>query len=189
MGLRSLSAALAAAALSLALPFGLNAQKRVPSAPRSTPPAPRPSGINPGSRVQPNHVPAQRTPIEEFETMPPAEQQKALGRLPAGQRKELQERLDQFNQLPAEQQRALVSFYNRLHQLPEQKQDGVRKAWNKFVDQPKERQQVIREELRDIAGLSADERKSEMTSPAFKSRFSKKEQDIVRDMEPLLPER
>lgn len=189
MGVRSYRWVLSALALSLTVLPCLYAQKRVPSAPRPTPAPQRPSSIGVGPRTQPTHVPTNpRTPIEKFETMSPTEQQKALNQLPAGERKQLQERLDQFHQLPAEQQRALISFYNRLHELPDQKQDAVRKAWNKFVDQPKERQQVIRDELRDMAGLSADDRKAEMTSPAFKSRFSKKEQDIVRDMEPLLPQ-
>src|SRR5579864_2259527 len=61
---------------------------------------------------------AGKTPIEEFETMPPEQQQKALNRLPPAQRQQLQERLKRFNQLPPEQQQALKNLYTRLHQLP-----------------------------------------------------------------------
>ena len=184
MGLRGLLWALAAVSLSTTFAPGLSAQKRFPRA--GAAPA-RSSNVG-TVRSPTTHVPERRTPIEDFETLSSADQRKALDRLPEGQRKQLQQRLDEFHQLPAEQQRALISFYNRLHQLPDQKQDAVRKAWNKFADQPRERQQVIREELHDMAGLSNEDRKAELLSAAFKSRFSKKEQDIVRDMEPLLPE-
>src|SRR5579863_5618368 len=110
MGLRGLSWALAALAVSLAFPPRLSAQRRVQ---RATPP-PRTSG-GLGSRTGQSPIPREKTPIEEFETMSPAEQQKAMDRLPPGERKQLQDRLDRFHQLPAEQQHALISFYHRLH--------------------------------------------------------------------------
>jgi uncharacterized protein DUF3106 len=130
-----------------------------------------------------------KTPIDEFETMPPAEREKALNRLPAAQRQKVQEQLQRFNQLPAQQQQALKNLYNRLHQLPPQRQEAVRKAINKLSEQPAERQQVLREGLRNLAALPQQERQARMASPDFRSTFSKKEQDILRDMSPLLPER
>jgi hypothetical protein len=129
-----------------------------------------------------------RTPIEEFETMSPEEQQKALNRLPPGQRQRLQERLQRFNELPAEQQRALKNLYNRLHQLPPERQDAVRKSINKFSQQPPERQQAIRQELRSMAGMSPEERRTHVSTPVFRRNFNKKEQEIVRDMSEVLPQ-
>jgi hypothetical protein len=128
-----------------------------------------------------------RTPIQEFETLPPDEQQRALNRLPPAQRRRLQERLDRFNQLPEEQRRSLTNLYNRLHELPPERQNSVRKAINRLSEQPAERQQTIRRELRSIAALPADERKQRLDSPEFRSRFNKREQEILRDMAPLLP--
>jgi|SRR5579871_3465692 len=188
MKVRAFFRALCAVGASLALSTGLIAQKRPPTVPRAASPPPGRLSTSPRSQTNANRIPNQKTPFEEFETLSPAEQQKVMERLSPNDRKQLQERLDQFHQLPAEQQHALISFYNRLHQLPGPKQDAVRKAWNKFSDQPKERQQVIRDELRDMADRSSAERKAEWAGPAFKARFSKKEQDIVRDLEPLLPQ-
>ncbi|HWY47143.1 MAG TPA: DUF3106 domain-containing protein [Bryobacteraceae bacterium] len=130
-----------------------------------------------------------QTPIEEFETMSPAEQQKALNRLPPAQRQKLQERLQRFNQLPPEQQQALKNLYNRLHQLPAERQDAVRKSINKLSQQPPERQQAIRQELRGMANLSPDERRAHLSGPEFRGKFNKKEQEIVRDMSEVLPPR
>ncbi|HXA64780.1 MAG TPA: DUF3106 domain-containing protein [Bryobacteraceae bacterium] len=130
-----------------------------------------------------------QTPIEEFETMSPAEQQKALNRLPPQQRQKLQERLQRFNQLPPEQQQALKNLYNRLHQLPAERQDAVRKSISKMSQQPPERQQAMRQELRSMANMSRDERQAHLSGPEFRGRFNKKEQEIVRDMSEVLPPR
>ena len=128
-----------------------------------------------------------RTPIEEFETMSPEQRQKALNRLPPEQRQKLQERLDRFNELPPERQQALKNLYNRLHALPSERQDAVRKSINKFSQQPPERQQAIREELRSMSGMSTEQRKAQVSSPEFRQKFNKKEQEIVRDMAEVLP--
>jgi MoxR-like ATPase len=131
----------------------------------------------------------QRTPIEEFETLSHEEQRKALNRLSPSEREKLQERLKRFNALPPEQQQALKTLYNRLHQLPPDRQDAVRKAIVKFSEQTPARQEAIRQELRDMASLTAAERKARLASPEFRSQFNKKEQEILRDMSPLLPDR
>ena len=128
-----------------------------------------------------------RTPIQEFETMPPEEQQRALNRLPPAQRQKLQERLARVNQLPEGQRRALTNLYNRLHQLPPDRQNSVRKAINRLSEQAPGRQQAIREELRGMAALPPQQRRERLESPEFRSRFSKKEQEVLRDMTPLLP--
>jgi len=127
-----------------------------------------------------------KTPIDVFETMSPADQQKALDRLPPAQRKKLEERLQRFNQLPTAQQQALRNLYNRLHELPPQRQETVRKALNKLSEQVPDRQQAVREEFRSLAALAPPERQARLSSPEFRSRFSKKEQEILRDMAPLL---
>jgi Protein of unknown function (DUF3106) len=128
-----------------------------------------------------------KTPIDQFATMTPAEQQKALARLPAGERKKLQARIEQFNRLPAEQQRVLKNLYNRLHQLPADRQNAVRKAINKFSAQPIGRQDAIREELRSQAAMPEQERLARSASPDFRKSFNGPERDLVREMSVLLP--
>jgi len=128
----------------------------------------------------------EKTPIEEFETLPADQQQKALNRLPPAQRQKLQERLERFNALPPQQQQTLKTLYNRLHQLPAQRQEAVRKAINKFSQAPADRQQAMRDELRNVAALAPEQRQTHLNSPEFRSRFTKKEQDILRDMSPLV---
>jgi hypothetical protein len=129
----------------------------------------------------------QKTPIDEFQTMSPQDRQKALDRMPPAQRKNLEERLQKFNELPAEQQRTLKNMYNRLHELPPGRQDAVRKSVNQFTEQSPERQQAMREELKAISALPEQDRAARMTSPEFRSKYSGKEQGIIRDMSELLP--
>jgi len=130
---------------------------------------------------------AEKTPIDEFQTMSPQERQRALDRMPPAQRKKLEERLQKFNELPAEQQRTLKNMYNRLNELPPGRQDAVRKSMNQFSEQPFERRNAMRQELKSIGELPEQDRAARLASPEFRSKFSPKEQDIVRDMSELLP--
>jgi ribonuclease E len=130
---------------------------------------------------------AEKTPIDEFQTMSPQERQKALDRMPPAQRKKLEERLQKFNELPAEQQRTLKNMYNRLNELPPGRQDAVRKSMNQFSEQPVERRQAMRQELKSIGELPEQDRETRLKSPEFRSKFSHKEQDILRNMAELLP--
>jgi hypothetical protein len=131
--------------------------------------------------------PAARTPIDDFERMPPDQQQQALDRLPPAQRQKLQERLQRFNRLPPAQQATLRNLYNRLHQLPAGQQESVRKAINRFSGQSPNRQQAMRDELRSLATLPDQARGRRIASQEFRQSFSRREQGIVRDMLPLLP--
>jgi len=168
---------LAASALAVSLSFGPTAyaQNR------------RMGGNRPKQQRPEKPAKPAKTPIDEFQRMSPDEQQKALERLPPAQRQKLQERLQQFNKLPAEQQRTLKTMYSRLNDLPKERQEGVRQSMNKFVQEPPERQQAMRDELKGMAAMSATDRSAHMSSPDFKSKFNKKEQDMVRDMSELLP--
>jgi hypothetical protein len=139
----------------------------------------------PGTRS--DRGPGAKTPIDEFERMSPEQQQRALDRLPPGQRKKLQERLQQFNRLPAEQRQTLRNLYNRLHELPANQQESVRKAINRFSEQAPDRQQAMRDELRSMAARPEQEREARLASGEFRDRFSRREQGIVRDMLPVLP--
>jgi hypothetical protein len=130
---------------------------------------------------------AEKTPIDEFQTMSPQERQKALDRMPPAQRKKFEERLQKFNELPAEQQRTLKNMYNRLNELPPGRQDAVRKSMNQFSEQPVERRQAMRQELKSIGDLPEQDRAARLKSPEFRSKFSHKEQDILRNMSELLP--
>jgi hypothetical protein len=109
--------------------------------------------------------------------------------LPPGQRQKFEERLQRFNRLPGEQQRTLRNLYNRLHQLPPNQQEAVRKAINRFSGQAPNRQQAMRDELRSMAASPQPDREARMASPEFRGRFNRREQTIIREMTPLLPDR
>jgi hypothetical protein len=173
---RSFIPALAAVAICLAFGPPARAQGR------------RGGGISRPTAPQRQQGRADKTPIEEFETMSPAERQKALDRLPPADRQRLQERLDRFNQLPPERQQALKNLYNRLHQLPPDRQNAVRQSINKFSQMPPERQQAIRGALTNMANMSPEDRKKHVSTPEFRQKFNKKEQEIVRDMAEVLPQ-
>jgi len=146
----------------------------------------------PGSRRMENNssTPSDsggNTPIDQFDRLSPDEQKQVLARLPAEQRKRLEERLRQFNQLPFEQRQMLRNLYSRLHQLAPGRQETVHKAINRFSKQPAESQQAIRDEVRLLSALPELDRASRVASKDFRQGLTRKEQGIVRDMLPLLP--
>lgn len=177
----SIPAVIATAAVLASMPLGL-AQTRHGGA------SPAPRASVPAQPAPPRSTPIPQTPIDEFETMSPQQRQRALSGLPPAERERLRQRLQKFNDLPPEQQQALKSLYSRLHQLPPERQEAVRKAVNRFSQQSPERQQVVREELQNLAMLAEPERQERLHSSAFRKKFSRKEQGILRDMVPLLPE-
>jgi phage-related protein len=131
----------------------------------------------------------EKTPIDEFERMPPEQQQKALAKLPPARRKKVEEQLAHLRSLPPEQRAMLRQTYSRLSELPPDRQQAVRKAFQKFGNQPGDRQQVIRSELKQLGELPADQRAARFTSPEFRKSYSRGEQQIIRDMSDLLPGR
>ena len=133
-----------------------------------------------------NTTRAAKTPIEAFRTLSPGEQRKVLDGLPAGKRQKLEQRLRKFNQLPVEQQQTLTTLYNRLHELPTEREEVVRKAVDRFSKQPPARQQAIRDELRALSELSEQERNERIKSADFRSKFSRREQGMIREMSPLV---
>jgi len=175
---RQIIVAFAAASLGLSVAVPASAQRRL---------AGRASGPPSARTVRPPRTVT--TPIEEFETLPREEQERALSRLPPAQRQKLEERLRRFNSLPPQQQQALKTLYNRLHALPSEQRETVRKAINRFAEAGPNRQQAMREELRNLTPMTSEERKSRLNDRGFKSQFSKKEQEILRDMSPLLSDR
>jgi hypothetical protein len=150
--------------------------------------SPRP----PGSRRMGNNSSTasgsgNNTPIDEFDRLSPEQQQKVLARLPAEQRRRLEERLRQFNQLPFEQRQMLRNLYSRLHQLAPGQQATVHKAIDRFSRQPAESQQAIRDEVRLLSALADQDRAARVASKDFRQALTRREQGIVRDMLPLLP--
>jgi hypothetical protein len=169
---------LAVAAIALGYIFAPAAMAQGRRAPMARPPHP--------ARVERPGRAGSTTPIDQFATMPPEQQRRELDRLPPGKREKLQQRIDRFNNLPPEQQRTLRNLYNRLHQLPPERQDAVRKAINRFSKQSPDRQQAIREELRGMASLSDTDRDARLSGREFRKKFSRREQEIVRDMSELV---
>jgi hypothetical protein len=47
----------------------------------------------------------------------------------------------------------------------------------------------MRQELKGLAPLPAEDRQARLASPEFREKFSEKEQGIIRDMSDVLPPR
>jgi hypothetical protein len=125
----------------------------------------------------------EESPVAKFQRMSPAEREKALRKLPPERQEKLRQQLQRYDQLPPEQKERL----QRLWQLPPDKQQKVRQSMRDFSEQPQDRRVAMRQQLQQMRGMSADERKAYFKSPEFKSDFSPPEQQMMKNMAEILP--
>jgi hypothetical protein len=124
-------------------------------------------------------------PLEEFERMSAAEQEKAISELPASRREKIQKELETYSHLTPAQKRDLDWF---LH-LPAERQQVFRQAYRKFQTESPGRKQALRTEMQRLQTMSAHQRNARLTSPEFRSTFDKDEQEILKQMSDTLPKR
>ena len=98
--------------------------------------------------------------------MSPEERQKALSKLPAAQRQQVQNRLDNLDRLSPAQREQRLNQARQLEQLP-----------------PARRQAVTRQ-IQGMNGRSIADQRQALNSPEFKQNFSPEEQQLVRDRFP-----
>jgi hypothetical protein len=121
--------------------------------------------------------------IQQFQRMSPQEREEALSRLPPERQQKLREQLQRYDQLPEERKQQL----QRLWQLPPEQQARVRDRIRDFNESPPDRKRAMRQQLRELGGMTPDERKAYFKSDEFKSQFSSDERDTLKAMSQILP--
>ena len=123
--------------------------------------------------------------LRRFREMPQDQQQKALEtdpnfkNLAPQQQEKLKQRLNWFgSQPPNQQQRILERMETREHLSPDQKRQE-RELFQHFTALPLERRRAVHEGLRDLTALPAEQRQQMLSSPAYRSRFSDQERQML----------
>ncbi len=133
-------------------------------------------------------IPAQKTAIDEFERMSPAQRDKTLAKLPADRAEKIRKQLETFDKLTPEQRSAVRQQLDMFRQLPPEKQQALRKAFDNFAKEPPDRQQLMRDELNQLRATPKEQRQAHVDNPEFRQRFNKREQKILDQMSSVLPE-
>ena len=125
--------------------------------------------------------------LEELNKMSPEDREKALANLSPERRKRIEARLERLQSLSPQQRQRLLQRLETFRQLPPERQESARRLFREFRDLSGERRRLVRLEMQSVRRLSEVERSSRMTSSEFRSRFSPAEQQMIRELSPLIP--
>jgi Protein of unknown function (DUF3106) len=132
-------------------------------------------------------APQSRNPIDRWNQMSPEERERELAKLPPERARQIRERIRRYNQLPPREKQALREGYQKFAQLSPERQEVVRQRMRDFRQLPQSRRQLVRREIGQLRALPEPQRGARMNSEEFRSQFSPRERQIVRDITEYLP--
>ncbi|MEO7649717.1 MAG: DUF3106 domain-containing protein [Bryobacteraceae bacterium] len=127
-----------------------------------------------------------RTVVDRWNRMAPADRERALAKLPPERRKRIEQELQNFRNLTPDERRQLRSRYQSFNQLPPEKQNQARKVWGQFNRLPEERRDPVRQEFDHLRAMPASEREARMKSAEFQDKFSTGELKMLQDLSGLV---
>jgi uncharacterized coiled-coil protein SlyX len=162
-------------ALSMAVGFADGKGKPAPSNKQAAPKPPR-IAPSPGAAASGVGVPA----VQRLMSLTPDERKKALLKLPPERRKQLEERLRQYEKLSAAQK-------DKIHALSPEQQAHLRRLYQRFNNFPPERQEALRSEVQKMQGLTDVDRRARMNSDEFRNRYNQREQSLLGELAKAVP--
>lgn len=143
--------------------------------------------VRPPGKRPPGAGPRPGRPIlERWNRMTPEEKKRLLENLPPERKKQLEERLESYNQLSPEERERLKERYEFFRQLPPEKQERMRRYYRRFSTLSDDRRQLLQQELRELSRLDAADRHARMNSDEFRSLYTLSEQQLLQDISELL---
>ena len=101
--------------------------------------------------------------LDRWESMTPAQRERALSRLTPERRAQVEERL------------------RRLEELPPAEREQLRQRYQEFQKLPRDRQDALRLEIQALRSMRPVARIRRMNSPVFQRQYSADEQRILRE--------
>lgn len=118
--------------------------------------------------------------VQRLMNMTPDERKKALLKLPPERRKQVEERLRQYEKLSVEQK-------GKIHGLSPEQQAHLRRLYQRFNNFPPERQGALRTEVQKMQSLSESDRRARMNSDEFRNRYNQREQSLLGEVAKAVP--
>ncbi|MCX6630152.1 MAG: DUF3106 domain-containing protein, partial [Candidatus Solibacter sp.] len=163
-------------------------------APARNPLRPRAAAKSPGVRkpdaLKSGRAPrlgAPGNPVERLMAMPPERRDQVLEKLPPQQQANLRQRLERFDRLPAAERARLNQMWSTFNGLPPEKQAIVTRQMQAFNNLPEARREELKPILQRLRLMPEDRRNALLDGPAFKSRFSAAELQMLTDISQNYP--
>ena len=125
--------------------------------------------------------------VERLVNLNPEERRKALQKLPPERRKQLEERLHQYDLLTPAQKARLYGQYQNFSGLSPEQQAHLRKLFQRFNNFPPERQGALRAEVQKMQTLPASDRRARMNSDEFRNLYNQREQALLAELAKAVP--
>jgi plasmid maintenance system killer protein len=110
-----------------------------------------------------------------------------LRQLPVGSRAAIERRLKQIDEMPEDERELLIQRYQLFSRLGPNQQATARSLYEDWQSMPRERRQEMTEAVRRLRQTPAAEREQALGAQRFQRRFSKQEQEMVRQLLKMTP--
>jgi len=108
-------------------------------------------------------------------------------RLPAAQRRAIENRLREFDKLPAERRELLIQRYQLFSSLGPNQQTQARVLFRQWTALPRPRRTAIAQAVRRLRNAQPNARAEMMTSERFTGLFDESERDLIERLLELAP--
>jgi hypothetical protein len=125
--------------------------------------------------------------IDRWNRMSPEERERELAKLPPARARLIRQRIRRYNQMNPDEQQALRERYQTFSQLPPAKQQIIRERLREFRLLPVARLPIVHGEVEQLRLLPEVQRQAFLNSEEFRTKYSPKEQQIIRDLSTFLP--
>ncbi len=167
--------------LRIALAAGIAAQLSASEYIAAAQPMP-PRMVRPIPRQNPADI------LERMSHMSPEQRARALAGLPPGQQQQIANGLRRLERLSPDQRAEWLVRFRRFQQLSPLQKQAVRNMVFAFRMLPQPRRAAVKRELDILRHLPEPERIQRLESPAFRSRFTPQEQNMIVIAAPVLPD-
>ena len=133
--------------------------------------------------------------LRSHQSLPPDQQEKLLEsdpnfkKLPPDRQARFKERLRRFNSLPPEQRERVLARMQFMASLTQEQRKEIRDANQKLEALPPERRVMVHAALRHLREMDPQQRQQALQSERFRSTFSQPEQEIVKQLVSISPQR
>jgi hypothetical protein len=140
---------------------------------------PRKGGVS----ARPKPAPARNwKAVEQFNRMSPEARRRMIENLPPERKKQLEDRLQEYNQLSPEERGRLRDRLDEFRQLPQERQEALRRMFRRLNTLPVDRREPVREEFAALRVLPESERRARMNSDEFRNRYTQAERQLLQDL-------
>lgn len=137
------------------------------------------------------HGPHAGTWLRRYQSLPPAEQEKALNsdpefqKLPTDRQDKLRKRLQEFNNYPPEKRQRILKRMEVFEHLSPEQQQRARDLYGRLRTLPDDRRKIVRRTAHNLRQFDAAERDRLLESDEYRNSFNDNERSLIKELSAL----